>query len=123
MALESWFAHAMTELAARWNATSTEELVWVGIGFMAQGMFMMRFVIQWLATEKTRRSVIPEAFWYWSFAGGLMMLLYAIYRLDPVFILGQGTGLFIYARNIYFIVKSRQESAHILGEQYKAPAE
>lgn len=109
--LESWFAEAAASLAARWNATSTTELFWLGLGFAAQGMFMMRFIIQWLATEKARRSVVPDAFWYWSFAGGFMLLIYAIYRMDPVFIFGQGTGLFIYARNITFIRRHRRESA------------
>ena len=111
MVLESWFAGAAASLAARWNATSSAELFWLGLGFAAQGMFMMRFVIQWLATERARRSVVPEAFWYWSFAGGLMLLIYAIYRMDPVFIFGQGTGLFIYARNITFIRRNRREAA------------
>jgi|EndMetStandDraft_5_1072996.scaffolds.fasta_scaffold50306_3 lipid-A-disaccharide synthase-like uncharacterized protein len=109
MLLESWFAHAAAQLAARWHATSTTELFWIGLGFTAQAMFMMRFVIQWLASEKARRSVVPEAFWYWSLAGGFMLFVYAVYRLDPVFMLGQLSGLFIYARNLYFIRRSRRE--------------
>ena len=56
-----------------------------------------------MATEKARASIIPETFWYFSFAGGAMLLAYTIYRMDPVFIIGQATGLVIYARNIYFI--------------------
>ena len=66
-------------------------------------MFSMRFIVQWVATEKARASIIPETFWYFSFAGGSMLLAYAIYRSDPVFIVGQAAGLVIYARNIYFI--------------------
>lgn len=66
-------------------------------------MFSMRFIIQWVASEKARASIIPEVFWYFSFSGGVLLLAYAIYRVDPVFILGQATGLAIYSRNIYFI--------------------
>jgi lipid-A-disaccharide synthase-like uncharacterized protein len=86
-----------------WLNTPTTELIWISIGLVAQLMFSMRFLIQWIATEKARTSIIPEAFWYFSFLGGAMLLAYAIYRLDPVFILGQALGLIIYSRNIYFI--------------------
>src|SRR3972149_3401864 len=92
-----------TNLVHWWLATPTTELIWIGIGLTAQLLFSMRFLVQWVATEKARASIIPETFWYFSFAGGSMLLAYAIYRLDPVFILGQATGLVIYARNIYFI--------------------
>lgn len=77
--------------------------VWLGIGFLGQGLFFMRFFVQWLASERARRSVIPKAFWYFSLLGGLTLLTYSIYRQDPVFILGQATGLLIYTRNLYFI--------------------
>ncbi len=83
--------------------TQTIELIWLAIGFMAQAMFSARFLIQWIASEKARRSIVPETFWYFSFAGGAMLLAYAIYRADPVFILGQAFGLLVYARNIYFL--------------------
>jgi lipid-A-disaccharide synthase-like uncharacterized protein len=81
-----------------WLTTPTIELIWLSIG-----LFSMRFLVQWIATEKARASIIPETFWYFSFAGGILLLAYAIYRLDPVFILGQATGLVIYSRNLYFI--------------------
>jgi len=86
-----------------WANTPTKELIWISIGLIAQLMFSMRFFIQWIATERARASIIPETFWYFSFFGGILLLAYAIYRLDPVFILGQATGLVIYSRNIYFI--------------------
>ena len=86
-----------------WASTPTLELVWIAVGLLAQAMFSMRFLIQWIATERARASIVPETFWYFSFAGGLLLLSYAIYRGDPVFILGQATGLVIYVRNIYFI--------------------
>ena len=93
----------LAHLQSWWASTPSTELAWVTIGFIAQFMFSMRFIVQWVATEKARASIIPETFWYFSFAGGSMLLAYAIYRSDPVFIVGQATGLVIYARNIYFI--------------------
>ena len=81
--------------------------IWVAVGFLGQAMFSMRFLIQWISSEKRRESVIPIAFWYCSVAGGATLLAYAIHRLDPVFIVGQAAGLLVYARNLYFI-KIRQ---------------
>jgi lipid-A-disaccharide synthase-like uncharacterized protein len=97
-----------------WWATPTTELIWIFIGFAAQLLFSMRFILQWIATEKARASIIPETFWYFSFFGGLLLLAYSIYRADPVFILGQAAGLVIYSRNIYFIW---------LGKRAPSPAE
>lgn len=82
--------------------------IWVGVGLFAQAMFSMRFILQWLYSEKQKKSVVPEIFWYFSFFGGAMLLAYAIHKRDPVFILGQSTGLFIYVRNIYFIIAHRK---------------
>jgi lipid-A-disaccharide synthase-like uncharacterized protein len=81
---------------------------WLLVGFIGQGLFTMRFVVQWLASERQRKSVIPLAFWYFSLAGGLTLLAYALWRGDPVFIVGQATGLVIYARNLYFIGQEQQ---------------
>ena len=83
--------------------------IWVAVGFLGQAMFSMRFLIQWISSEKRRESVIPIAFWYFSVAGGATLLAYAIHRLDPVFIVGQAAGLLVYARNLYFI-KIRKDS-------------
>jgi lipid-A-disaccharide synthase-like uncharacterized protein len=91
------------DLVHWWLVTPSKEIVWISIGLAAQLLFSMRFLVQWIATEKARASIIPETFWYFSFFGGLLLLAYACYRLDPVFILGQATGLVIYSRNIYFI--------------------
>ena len=98
----------VAKLAAWWAGTSTTEMVWLGIGFAAQLMFSMRFILQWIASERAKQSIVPEVFWYFSFAGGAMLFAYAIYRVDPVFILGQGTGLLIYARNIHFIWQGKR---------------
>ena len=86
-----------------------QEFIWVVIGFCGQALFGSRFVIQWIASEKQKRSVIPVPFWYCSIAGGLVLLSYALYRMDPVFICGQALGVFIYGRNLYFIHRRQAE--------------
>lgn len=84
---------------------------WVILGFVAQFMFTMRFVVQWIASEKVGRSVIPLAFWIFSIAGGILLFAYALYRRDPVFILGQGFGVFVYLRNLQFVLRDRGTAA------------
>ena len=81
----------------------TAEHIWVAIGLAGQGAFAMRLLLQWIQSERHKRSVVPVAFWYWSLGGGLTLLSYAIYRRDPVFILGQLFGVGIYLRNLYLI--------------------
>ena len=81
---------------------------WLVFGFIGQMMFTMRFIVQWIASEKKRESVIPVSFWYLSLAGGLIVLFYAIHRMDPVFILAYLPGNFIYLRNLYFIYKKKK---------------
>jgi lipid-A-disaccharide synthase-like uncharacterized protein len=81
----------------------SEEVIWVVVGFLGQAFFSARFVVQWVASERARRSVVPLAFWFLSLGGGATLLAYAIYRQDPVFIAGQGTGLLIYLRNLMLI--------------------
>jgi len=81
--------------------------VWLIIGFSGQALFGARFVVQWLASEKARRSVIPIGFWYLSLVGSLTLLSYAIHKMDPVFILGQSTGSLIYLRNLWLINAER----------------
>jgi lipid-A-disaccharide synthase-like uncharacterized protein len=84
--------------------------IWLIIGFLGQGFFFMRFVVQWIASERARKSIIPAAFWFFSIGGGIVLLIYAIYREDPVFIAGQALGLVIYSRNIFFILRERRET-------------
>src|SRR5580692_1011460 len=81
---------------------------WIALGFLAQALFTARFLVQWIASERAGRSIIPVAFWFFSVAGGVILLLYAIYRRDPVFIAGQAAGLLIYGRNIYFILREKR---------------
>ncbi len=84
------------------------EFWWVAFGLFGQLMFTGRFLVQWIASERARKSVVPLSFWYLSMAGGLILLAYAIYRRDVVFILGQSTGVFIYARNLWLIHRERR---------------
>ncbi|GGA96914.1 membrane protein [Brucella endophytica] len=81
---------------------------WVILGFVAQACFSMRFVVQWVASEKAKRSVVPVAFWFFSLGGGALLLVYAIQRQDPVFIAGQGMGLLIYIRNLWLIANEKK---------------
>ncbi len=85
-------------------------VTWTVIGFIGQALFSARFFAQWLVSEWKRRSVVPVAFWYFSLAGGVTLLSYAIYREDPVFIVGQAGGLVIYTRNLYLIYRERRET-------------
>ena len=85
------------------------ETVMIVVGFGGQFLFAMRFIIQWITSEGARRSVIPVVFWYFSIGGGTVLLLYAIWRQDPVIICGQALGLFIYARNLFFIFLEKRE--------------
>lgn len=105
------FAAAAAKLGLWWAATPAGEKAWLGVGFIAQLMFSMRFIVQWVASERARRSIVPELFWYFSLFGGALLLAYAVYRVDPVFILGQAMGLVIYARNIHLIALNRRATA------------
>lgn len=91
------------------------EILWLVLGFAGQAMFSMRFLVQWLKSERAQRSIMPIQFWYFSIAGGALLLAYAIHKLDPVFILGQATGLFIYLRNLHLINRARN------AEQLQSP--
>ncbi|OFW86990.1 MAG: hypothetical protein A3J37_05245 [Alphaproteobacteria bacterium RIFCSPHIGHO2_12_FULL_45_9] len=88
----------------------TTTTIWLTIGFLGQGMFFMRFLVQWIASEKERKSVIPQSFWYFSIAGSLILLAYAIWRQDPVIMLGQSTGFIIYFRNLYLIHRAPKDA-------------
>ena len=89
----------------------TETSLWIGIGFTGQLLFTSRFLVQWIASERRRESVVPVAFWWFSLAGGVTLLSYALWRHDPVFILGQAMGLVVYARNLALIHAKNREAA------------
>jgi lipid-A-disaccharide synthase-like uncharacterized protein len=93
----------MQWLLTAFHVRTGYELAWVAIGLGGQLMFMLRFVVQWIVSERARRSVIPVAFWWLSIAGAAILLAYAIHRRDPVFILGQSLGFLVYVRNLWLI--------------------
>jgi lipid-A-disaccharide synthase-like uncharacterized protein len=99
----------MTWLMDALHVNSQTELGWVIFGFCAQLMFTARFMLQWIASERARSSVMPVAFWYFSLVGGVMLLAYALYRKDPVFVLGQSLGVVIYSRNLWLIHANQKE--------------
>jgi lipid-A-disaccharide synthase-like uncharacterized protein len=88
----------------------TNTTIWLGVGFLGQILFTLRFVVQWISSERQGKSVVPVYFWYFSLAGGIILLAYAIQRQDPVFIFGQGGGLLIYMRNLHLIRRHQQVS-------------
>jgi lipid-A-disaccharide synthase-like uncharacterized protein len=87
---------------------SSDTTTWIIIGFIGQALFTGRFLVQWIYSEKNRRSMIPVAFWYFSIGGGSVLLAYAIHRQDPVFIAGQAGGMVIYFRNLWLIQRERR---------------
>ena len=100
--------HAAGHRAMNLHSITLPEWVVLAVGFGGQALFSARFIIQWLASERAGRSVMPDVFWYFSLAGGATLFVYAVYREDPVFMLGQGMGLFIYARNLWLIRRERR---------------
>ena len=85
----------------------------LGVGFLGQALFSARFLVQWIASERSRKSVVPLLFWYFSLGGGLTLFLYAAYREDPVFMLGQGFGLFVYSRNLWLIRREKKAAERL----------
>lgn len=84
---------------------------WLIIGFFGQFLFFMRFLVQWVTSEIKKKSVIPISFWYFSLGGSMILLVYAIHRRDPVFILGQSLGFIIYTRNLILIARHKEQKA------------
>ena len=102
--MQSLFDAAASEV----HALGTREAIWIMIGFAGQFLFMMRFLWQWIQSERQKRSIIPIAFWYFSLAGGMTLLIYSIHRRDPVFITGQALGLLVYTRNLVLVRRERR---------------
>jgi lipid-A-disaccharide synthase-like uncharacterized protein len=100
----------------------TTESVWLVLGFLGQAFFTARFLVQWIASERAGRSVVPVLFWYFSIGGGLILFAYALYRGDPVFIIGQGFGTFIYVRNLMLIAKEKKKERHGLEDGFRRSA-
>lgn len=95
-------------VASLFSGPITFDDMWLAIGFAGQILFFMRFLVQWIVSEKSGKSVIPDVFWYFSLGGGLVLLTYAIHRQDPVFIMGQSIGLVVYIRNIMLVMRERR---------------
>lgn len=108
------------KMSAWWAGMTPLDRLWLGIGMFGQLMFTGRWFVQWIATERARKSVVPATFWYFSFFGGLLVLAYGIYRADPVIIIGQ-FGVFIYARNLYFLLTHQRAEA--AKDRHSAPPE
>lgn len=112
--MDSGFGYYLGYLMSKWNAElaalSGTDMVWLGIGLAGQLMFMMRFVVQWVSSERAKRSVMPVSFWYFSLVGGITVLAYGLYRVEPVIILGQLPGTLIYLRNLRLIQKERRQA-------------
>jgi lipid-A-disaccharide synthase-like uncharacterized protein len=90
---------------------SSISTLWLGIGLAGQALFSSRFLLQWIVSEKQKKSVMPVGFWFFSIGGSLLLLAYAIHRRDPVFILGQSVGFLIYSRNLQLIFKEKKADA------------
>ena len=104
----------MTDLVQWLHDVFVKQLdFWVLLGFVAQFLFSMRFIVQWIASERVGRSIVPIAFWFFSIGGGSLLLVYAIQRQDPVFIAGQALGLIIYFRNLWLIFKEKRQDPTI----------
>lgn len=101
----------MSEIFAFLKVDNAIEFWWVVFGLGGLLLFSARFIVQWIASEKAKRSTVPVAFWYYSIAGGFILFTYAVYRADPVFILGQSLGIFIYSRNLWLIHAEKKRNA------------
>ena len=103
-----FFWHIVEATQNYFNAMSGQDLMWLVVGLLGQMLFMMRFIVQWLHSERHKKSIIPVSFWYFSLIGGLTVLAYGIHKAEPVIILGQIPGTFVYARNLILISRHRK---------------
>lgn len=103
-------AHAAGACPTCGHVQASSPMLWLVIGFLGQAVFTARFLAQWIASEKKRDSVVPVIFWWLSLVGGLTLLAYAVHRADPVIIVGQSMGVFIYIRNLMLVAKARRRA-------------
>jgi len=108
-----FFGHVLEKWQQYFAGMDSIDVFWLAVGLIGQSLFMMRFIVQWWHSERHQKSVIPVSFWYFSLSGGLIVLAYGIHRTDPVIILGQLPGTFVYARNLMLI---RREHRDLLAE-------
>ena len=102
--------HILESLLNYINGMSNSDVLWLTIGMLGQCLFMMRFIVQWIHSERHQKSLIPVSFWYLSLAGGLIVLAYGIHKLDPVIILGQLPGTIVYLRNLMLIHNGKENN-------------
>ena len=102
-----YFSHIINALDHYIIGMTTIDIIWLCIGLLGQCLFMMRFIVQWIHSEKHQQSLIPVSFWYLSLGGGLIVLAYGVHRLDPVIILGQLPGTIVYTRNLMLIYRRK----------------
>ncbi len=103
-----FFSHIVDSLQHYASGMSTQDILWLAIGLAGQLLFMMRFIVQWIHSERHGQSLIPVSFWYLSLTGGLIVLAYGLHKLDPVIILGQLPGTIVYTRNLMLIKRANK---------------
>ncbi len=106
----TYFSHIINALNAHIVGMTSGDLIWLSIGLAGQCLFMARFIVQWIHSEKHGKSLIPLSFWYLSLSGGLIVLAYGIHKLDPVIILGQLPGTVVYTRNLMLIKRQAKQT-------------
>lgn len=106
-----YFSHIINALYNYIVGMPTVDLIWLGIGLLGQCLFMARFIVQWIHSERHGQSLIPVSFWYLSLSGGLIVLAYGLHKLDPVIILGQLPGTIVYTRNLMLLNRANKEKA------------
>lgn len=112
-----YLGHLIHTWQAYFSGMGTVDVVWLALGLLGQSLFMMRFVVQWIHSERHKKSVIPVSFWYLSLIGGLIVLAYGIHRAEPVIILGQLPGTIVYARNLMLIRREKRDLLTEMTEQ------
>lgn len=106
-----FFSHIVESLQHYVHGMPAQDVLWLGIGLTGQVLFMMRFIVQWIHSERHGQSLIPVSFWYLSLSGGLIVLAYGLHKLDPVIILGQLPGTIVYTRNLMLINRANKGEA------------
>lgn len=112
-----FFTHLIDKWQHHLSIMDSNDIIWLSIGLVGQALFMMRFIVQWIHSERHQKSVIPVSFWYFSLSGGLVVLAYGIHRVDPVIIIGQLPGTFVYARNLMLIRREHRDALMDITEQ------
>lgn len=116
-----FFTHLMDKWQNHLSRMDSNDIIWLSIGLVGQALFMMRFIVQWIHSERHQKSMIPVSFWYFSLSGGVIVLAYGIHRVDPVIIIGQLPGTFVYARNLMLIRREHRDALAEITEEELGP--